>query len=67
LIYEGEWQEDKSSGKGKLVHADGDIYEGDWKNGKANGQGVYLHVNGARYEGQVEAFLIEIIKWKDDK
>ena len=43
--------EDKSSGKGKLVHADGDVYDGEWKNDKANGQGVYVHVNGAKYEG----------------
>ena len=28
--YEGEWVEDKANGKGKLIHADGDIYEGEW-------------------------------------
>ena len=40
-------------GKGKLIHADGDIYEGDWLDDKAHGIGVYLHINGARYEGAV--------------
>jgi hypothetical protein len=26
--YEGQWQNDKANGQGKLVHADGDVYEG---------------------------------------
>jgi len=30
----------KSHGKGKFWHTDGDIYEGDWKNNKANGAGI---------------------------
>ena len=38
-------------GKGRLVHADGDIYDGEWKADKANGRGTYIHVNGACYEG----------------
>ena len=29
--YEGQWQNDKAEGKGKLFHADGDVYTGDWK------------------------------------
>ncbi len=28
--YEGEWLNDYMQGKGKMVHADGDIYEGEW-------------------------------------
>ena len=51
--YEGQWKEDKSCGKGKLIHADGDMYEGDWEDDKANGKGVYVHVNGAKYQGDV--------------
>lgn len=38
-------------GKGKFIHADGDIYEGDWGNDKANGYGIYKHMNGAQYKG----------------
>lgn len=33
----------QANGKGKLIHADGDIYEGDWVDDKANGNGVYTH------------------------
>ena len=47
--YEGQWIKDKSCGKGKLIHADGDLYEGDWVDDKANGKGVYIHINGAKY------------------
>lgn len=44
---------DKSQGKGKLTHADGDVYQGEWSDDKANGKGIYIHLNGARYEGDV--------------
>ena len=27
-IYEGQWRNNKISGKGRLIHADGDMYEG---------------------------------------
>lgn len=40
-----------ANGKGKFIHADGDIYEGDWVDDKANGYGIYLHLNGAKCEG----------------
>jgi hypothetical protein len=30
-------------GKGKMVHADGDMYEGDWEFDMANGIGTYTH------------------------
>ena len=46
------WKDDKFSGKGKLIHMDGDIYEGDWENDKANGSGTYTHLNGAKYVGE---------------
>lgn len=26
--YEGSWKDDKAEGKGKFLHADGDIFEG---------------------------------------
>lgn len=46
-----------SEGKGRLIHADGDVYIGNWKKDKANGFGVYLHIDNAKYEGE----------WLDDK
>jgi len=46
-----------AEGKGRLIHADGDIYEGDWKNDKAHGKGIYVHMDGARYDGD----------WVEDK
>jgi len=45
------WREGKANGKGKLVHADGDIYEGNWKDDKAHGHGCYKHLDGAKYIG----------------
>ena len=27
-----------ANGKGRLIHADGDVYEGDWVNDKAHGK-----------------------------
>jgi len=38
-VYEGYWKEDKANGRGRLIHADGDIYDGYWKNDKAHGFG----------------------------
>jgi len=32
-----------ANGKGRLIHADGDVYEGNWLNDKAHGRGVYIH------------------------
>ena len=26
--YEGQWSNDKANGKGRLIHADGDVYDG---------------------------------------
>lgn len=47
----------KANGRGRLIHADGDVYEGDWKDDKAHGKGVYTHVDGSKYEGE----------WYEDK
>ncbi len=29
-VYDGFWEENVASGKGQLIHSDGDIYEGEW-------------------------------------
>lgn len=41
-----------ANGRGRLIHADGDVYEGYWLNDKAHGKGVYLHIDGASYSGE---------------
>jgi len=41
------------NGRGRLIHADGDVYVGDWVDDKATGQGIYTHYCiGAKYNGQ---------------
>jgi len=46
-----------ANGKGRLIHADGDVYEGEWKDDKAHRKGVYTHMDGAKYDGD----------WHEDK
>ena len=41
LFFTGYFRNDKAEGKGKFIHAGGDVYEGDWKNNKANGYGKF--------------------------
>ena len=41
-----------ADGKGRLIHAEGDIYIGRWKEDKANGKGKYIHTDGANYDGE---------------
>lgn len=40
-----------ASGKGRLIHSDGDAYEGDWIEDKACGRGFCIRKDGTRYEG----------------
>jgi len=46
-----------ANGKGRLIHADGDVYEGEWVRDKAQGKGKYTHLYGATYQGE----------WLEDK
>ena len=48
-MYEGWWKDSKANGKGRLIHADGDVYDGYWQDDKAHGYGIYSHLDGARY------------------
>jgi hypothetical protein len=41
LQYEGEWQNDRQHGKGKLLETNGSYYEGEFKEGLRNGRGHY--------------------------
>ena len=39
-------------GKGRFVHANGDVYEGQWLDDKAHGAGKFLHSDGSSYIGE---------------
>ena len=50
--YEGQWKDNHANGKGKFIHAVGDIYDGEWIRDKANGFGTYTSFNsGGSYTG----------------
>ena len=55
-IYMGQWKNDKTNGKGKIVHPNGGCYEGNFCQDHAEGFGTYVHKNGCRYDGT----------WKND-
>lgn len=39
-LYEGEWDNDQMSGKGRCIGSSGtSYYDGEWKNGKRHGKG----------------------------
>ncbi len=40
------------NGKGRMIHADGDVYDGDWVNGESEGQGCHTSMDGTQYKGQ---------------
>lgn len=52
--YEGEFENDKLSGKGKIKFALGREYAGEFRDNKPHGRGKYLATNGDRYQGQFE-------------
>ncbi len=43
LSYNGNFEDNKRSGKGKLIWKSGAKYEGDFENGLRNGFGVYTY------------------------
>jgi hypothetical protein len=50
--YEGSFKEDKISGYGKLVYANGDTFVGTFEDNKKNGAGFYTNkVKEETYEG----------------
>lgn len=50
-VYEGDFANEKRTGKGKLTWPNGDVYEGDFVNGERTGKGKYTWSNGDVYEG----------------
>jgi len=55
--YEGNYVNDKKTGKGIYVSAKGWSYEGDWVDGSFEGYGIYRFPDGSVYEGE----------WKNDQ
>ena len=49
--YEGEFNKNKYSGKGKYFYHNGDRFEGQWLNDKKHGQGIYIYLNGDKITG----------------
>lgn len=49
--YEGEWQNDLFSGKGRLVYENKDLFEGDFTGGLPNGKGKLIGADGSSYSG----------------
>ncbi len=52
LVYEGNWQEDKFHGPGRLVNVFGDTYEGNFEESMVAGRGTITWENGDVYEGE---------------
>ena len=50
--YEGEIENGKPNGMGKLIFKNGDYYEGKWMDGELNGQGTFKFSDGGKYEGE---------------
>ena len=50
--YEGDFLNNKQTGKGFYKWKDGNTYEGDFVDGKMHGRGLYRWANGDEYEGE---------------
>ena len=57
-IYQGDFVDGKSTGKGMHTWANGDKYEGDWVNGNRTGKGTFNWVSGNKYVGDFLDILI---------
>ncbi len=44
--------DDKMTGRGYMVWADGRRYDGEWLENRCNGRGVLTYKDGRRYEGE---------------
>ena len=62
--YEGNFENGKYHGKGKLKNADGNIYEGDFKNGLEHGYGVEISDGVKNYGRYKDGICIEKIEDK---
>ena len=46
--YEGDYRDDKRTGRDIYTWTDGNCYEGDYLNGNRHGQGIYTWTDGDR-------------------
>jgi len=58
-IYEGDWKNDLTDGRGVYRFPNGNVYEGEFKNGDMDGRGVYRFVSGNIYEGEFQVGKME--------
>ncbi|KAL9180595.1 hypothetical protein ACHAXT_011048 [Thalassiosira profunda] len=56
-VYDGQWQDGKKHGRGKMTYTSGNFYEGEWKDDRKHGRGKMTYTSGTFYEGE----------WKDSK
>jgi hypothetical protein len=50
-IYEGYWNNDEKSGRGRFIWSDGENYDGEYCKSKRHGYGIYTYLSGNKYEG----------------
>ena len=50
--YEGEIENGKPNGMGKVIFENGGFYEGKWIDGELNGQGTFKFSDGGKYVGE---------------
>jgi hypothetical protein len=46
-LYEGYWKNNKFSGRGRLIKANGDVYDGEWKDDEQHGRGKETYLDGS--------------------
>ena len=51
-IYEGEIEQGKPNGMGKVIFKNGDNYKGNWIDGKLDGKGTFISTDGTKYIGE---------------
>jgi hypothetical protein len=49
---DGDFVDNKRTGRGSKLWPNGNLYEGDWVNGERHGKGAIVYANGARYDGE---------------
>ena len=50
--YEGNIEQGKPNGMGKVIFKNGDKYEGSWIDGKLDGKGTFISSDGTKYIGE---------------
>ena len=53
-MFEGDFENGKPHGKGKMTFPNGDLFEGEFENGKPHGKGRMTFSNGNHLEGDFQ-------------